>query len=61
MNVAIWKPTEEYLIKIYCVKSIRIRKFFDPHFFSFGLNMDQKNSEYGHFLQSDIYENECSD
>ena len=59
MNVAIWKPKKEYLINIYYVKSIRIRKIFVPHYPLFGLNMDQKNSEYAHLLQGDIYENEC--
>ena len=59
MNVAIWEPKKEYLINIYYVKSIRIRKIFGPHYPLLGLNMDQKNSEYAHFLQGDIYKNEC--
>ena len=29
--------------------SIRIRSFSGPYFPEFGLNTDQKNSEYGHF------------
>ena len=48
-----------------CMKSVRIRSFFGPHFPAFGLNMDRyyvslriqsecgKNSEYRHFLSSE--------
>ena len=55
---------------IYCVKSVRIRRFSDPYFPAFGPilrislysvlmreNTDQKNSEYGHFSCSDSEKN----
>ena len=55
--------------KIYYVKSVRFWSYSSPHFPAFGLNMeryapysvriwdnaDQNNSEYGHFLRSDIW------
>ena len=55
--------------KIYYVKSVRFWSYSSPHFPAFGLNMeryapysvriwdnaDQTNSEYGHFLRSDIW------
>ena len=34
------------------MKSVRIRSFFGPYFSAFGLNTDQKISEYGHFSRS---------
>ena len=44
------------------VKSVHIRSYFGPHFPAFGLNTvrmrentDQNNSEYGHFIRSDIH------
>ena len=37
----------------HCVKSVRIRSYSAPHFPASGLNMDQNNSEYGHFLHID--------
>ena len=46
----------------HCVKSVRNRSFSGPHFLAFGLNTErysvswqntnQKNSEYGRFLNS---------
>ena len=36
----------------HCVKSVRISSFSVPYFPTFGLNKDQKNSEYGHFSHS---------
>ena len=36
----------------HCEKSVRIRSFTYPYFPAFGLNTDQKNSEYGHFSHS---------
>ena len=36
----------------HCVKSFRVRSFSGLYFPAFGLNTDQKNSEYGHFLRS---------
>ena len=55
-------------IYLHCVKSVRIRSYSGPYFPAFGLNSpylsgfspnagntDQNNSEYGHFLRSDIY------
>ena len=38
--------------KFHYVKSIRIRSFAGPYFPTFGLNTDQKNSQYGHFSLS---------
>ena len=40
--------------KIHCVKSVRIWSFSSPYFPAFGLNTDQENSEYGHFLSSEF-------
>ena len=45
----------------YCVKSVSIRRYSGPYFLSFGLNsmqenMDQNNSECGHFLRSETDE-----
>ena len=40
------------LYRLHCVKIIRIRSCSGPHFPAFGLNTDQNNSEYGHFLRS---------
>ena len=52
---------------IHCVKSVFILSFSGPYFPAFGLNtkryysvgmcenVDQKNSEYGHFSRSDQY------
>ena len=34
----------------HCVKSVRIRSYSGSHFPAFGLN----NSEYGHFLRSEL-------
>ena len=34
------------------VKSERIRSYYGRYFPAFGLNTDQNNSEYGHFLRS---------
>ena len=36
----------------HCMKSIRVRSFSGQYFPAFGLNMDQKNSEYEHFSRS---------
>ena len=38
--------------RYHCGKIVRIRSFSGPYFPEYGLNMDQKNSEYGHFLLS---------
>ena len=35
----------------HCVKSVRIRSYSGPCFPAFGLNTDQNNSEFGHFLR----------
>ena len=37
------------LIYLHCVKSVHIWSFSGSYFPTFGLNTDQKNSEYGHF------------
>ena len=39
-------------MKQHCVKSVRIRSYSGPYFSVFGLNTDQYNSEYEHFLRS---------
>ena len=36
----------------HCVKSVRIRSFSGPYSPAFGMNTNQKNSEYGHFSRS---------
>ena len=36
----------------HCVRSVRIWSFSGPYFPAFGLNTDQKNSEYEHFSRS---------
>ena len=40
-------------LKAYIHYVKRIRSFSGPYFLAFGLNTDQKNSEYGHFSRSD--------
>ena len=44
------------------MKSVHIQTYSGPHFSTFGLNTDQNNSEYGHFLRSvlvgEYYSNE---
>ena len=39
----------------YCAKSVCIRIHSGPHFPAFGLNTDQNNSKYRHFLRSEQY------
>ena len=62
-------PFNSLLKDTHCVKSVLIRSYYGPHFPAFGLNteirsmspysvqmrenVDQNNSEYGHFLRSD--------
>ena len=38
--------------KLHCVKSARVWSFCGSYFPAFGMNTDQKNSEYGHFPRS---------
>ena len=38
------------------VKAVRIRSCSGSHFPAFGLNLDPNNSEYGHFLRSELGE-----
>ena len=38
----------------HCVKSVRIRSYSGPYFPAFGINTDQNNFEYEHFLHSDM-------
>ena len=40
---------KSYDLTHHCVKSVRIWSFTGPYFSAFGLNADQKNSEYGQF------------
>ena len=35
------------------LKIVRIRNYSGPYFSAFGLNTDQNNSEYEHFLRSE--------
>ena len=35
-----------------CVESVHIPSCSGPHFHAFGMNTDQKNCKYGHFLRS---------
>ena len=41
-----------FYMKIHCVKRVRIWTYCGPYFPAFGPN----NSEYGHFLRTDIYQ-----
>ena len=41
--------------KLHCVKSARVWSFCGSYFPAFGMNTDQKNSEYGHFSRSDHF------
>ena len=41
--------------KLHCVKSARVRSFCGSYFPAFGMNTDQRNSEYGHFSRSDHF------
>ena len=40
----------------HCVKGVRIRSLSGPYSPAFGMNTDQKTSEYGHFSRSDNLE-----
>ena len=42
--------------RTHCVKSVRIRSFPGRYFPTFGLNTDQKNSEYEHFSRSNNFQ-----
>ena len=46
---------ENYFKLLHCVKSDRIRSYSDPHSVLMRENVNQKNSEYGHFLRSASY------
>ena len=46
---SIWNKT---IRKITLCKKYPYLEFFGPYFPAFGLNMDRKNSEYGHFSPS---------
>ena len=43
----------------HCVKSDRMWSSSGPYFTAFGLNTDQNNFEYRHFLHSDYYGKNC--
>ena len=46
------------LLKVSTAKKVsRIRGYFGPYFPAFGLNTDQNNSKYGHFLRNDLHIN----
>ena len=44
------------VIGFHSMKSVHIRSYSGLYFPAFGLNSDQNNSEYGHFLRS-VYHN----
>ena len=48
-------------VKAHFVKSVRIRSYSGQIFPAFGLDMDQKNSKYGHFLCSEFSITEVGD
>ena len=52
VSQALQAPLFVFLPDLQCVKSVGIWSFSGPHFPAFGLNTDQKNSEYGHFSSS---------
>ena len=64
-QICVLDPVNSSIPGWHCMKSVRIRSYFGPHFPVFGLNRgispysvrmkenaDQNNSEYGHFLGS---------
>ena len=51
---------QQHYHELHCVKSIRIWSYSGPHFRTFGLNTDQNNSKYGHFLRSATGSKICS-
>ena len=48
-----WRAQEATLS--HCVKSVRVRSYSGPYFPAFGLDTNQNNSEYGHFLRSELF------
>ena len=51
--MSILKKKQAYWVKeliLHYAESVRIRSYSGPYFPAFGLNTDQNNSEYGHFL-----------
>ena len=50
------KLKQQYGCNEHCVKSVRIRSCSGPYFPAFGLNTDQNNYEYGHFLRGESYQ-----
>ena len=53
MNMLTFEHSEANPDITHCVKSVRIGSYSGPYFPAFGLNTDQDNSEYRHFLRSD--------
>ena len=51
-NVSVLACHRQLNIIQHCVKSVSTRSFSGPYFPPFGLNTDQKNSEYGLFPRS---------
>ena len=43
----------------HCMKSLRVLSFSGPYFHEFGLNADQKNSQYGHFSRNEYVSHYC--
>ena len=57
INANISKSTvfHYFFTESWILKSVRIRSFSGPYIPAFGLNTDQNNSKYGHFLRSRCY------
>ena len=49
------KLKQQYGCNEHCVRSVRIRSSSGPYFPAFGLNTDQNNYEYGHFLLTEVF------
>ena len=53
MNDVTIQSKPYYCYRILWVKRVRIWSYSGPYFPVLGMNADQTNSEYGHFLRSD--------
>ena len=47
-----WDSRAAYVPIYHCVKTVRIRSYYGPYSVQMRENMDQNNSEHGHFLRS---------
>ena len=48
-------PFHQSIGEYHCEKSVRIWSYSGPYFPAFGLNMDQDNAEYEHFLRCGLW------